>query len=200
MKHTLFWFGEKVHDYDIRVFNEREVRAAAWILFLGAMIAFMNALLIQNFDILKVFVVIFFLDFTLRIFINPHYAPSMILGRFFIQNQTPEYAWAPQKKFAWWIGWVMAFVMTWVVVVFEIRWMFNLIMCTMCLTFLFCESVFGICIGCKMYEFFTHKKAKLCPGGVCEFRHKHAIQKISHSQVVALIIFTIIITAYGIIF
>jgi hypothetical protein len=56
------------------------------------MIAFMNALLVQNFDILKVFVVIFFLDFTLRLFINPRFAPSMILGRFFIQNQKPEYA------------------------------------------------------------------------------------------------------------
>ena len=92
MKHPLFSFGEKVHDYDIPVFNEREVRAAAGLLFLGAMIAFMNAILVQNFDILKVFVVIFFLDFTLRMFINPRYSPSMILGRFFIQNQKPEYA------------------------------------------------------------------------------------------------------------
>lgn len=193
MKQKIFWFGEKVHDYDIRVFNEREVRAAAGLLFLGAMIAFMNALLVQNFDILKVFVVIFFLDFTLRLFVNPRFAPSMILGRFFIQNQKPEYAGAPQKKFAWWIGWVMAFIMMWVVVVFEIRGTFNLIMCTMCLTFLFCESVFGICIGCKMYEFFTHKKAKLCPGGVCEFHHKHAIQKISQSQIIALIGCTVLI-------
>lgn len=193
MKHPFFSFGEKVHDYDIPVFNEREVRAAAGIMFLGAMIAFMNAFLIQNFDLLKVFVVIFFLDFTLRMFVNPRYAPSMILGRIFIHNQKPEYAGAPQKKFAWWIGWVMAFVMTWVVVVFEIRWTFNLIMCTMCLIFLFCESVFGICIGCKMYEFFTHKKAKLCPGGVCEFQHKHDIQKIHSSQIIALISFAILI-------
>lgn len=199
MKQHIFSFGEKVHDHDIHVFNEREVRAAAGLLFLWAMIAFMNALLVQNFDILKVFVVIFFLDFTLRLFINPRFAPSMILGRFFIQNQKPEYAWAPQKKFAWAIGWIMAFIMTWVVVVFEIRGTFNLIMCTMCLTFLFCESVFGICIGCKMYEFFTHKKAKLCPGGVCEFHHKHAIQKIHTSQIVSLILFTILISLYIII-
>ncbi len=101
MKQKIFSFGEKVHDYDIPVFNEREVRAAAGILFLGAIITFMNALLIQNFDLLKVFVVIFFLDFTLRMFVNPRYAPSMILGRICIQNQKPEYAGAPQKKFAW---------------------------------------------------------------------------------------------------
>ena len=101
MKQKLFSFGEKVHDYDIPIFNEREVRAAAGLLFLGAIIAFMNAFLVQNFDLLKVFVVIFFLDFTLRMFVNPRYAPSMILGRVFIRNQKPEYAGAPQKKFAW---------------------------------------------------------------------------------------------------
>jgi len=92
MKQKIFSFGEKVHDYDIPVFNEREVRAAAGLLFLGAIITFMNAFLVQNFDLLRVFVVIFFLDFTLRLFVNPRYAPSMILGRFFVQNQKPEYA------------------------------------------------------------------------------------------------------------
>jgi hypothetical protein len=34
MKYPLFSFGEKVHGYDIPVFNEREIRAAAGILFL----------------------------------------------------------------------------------------------------------------------------------------------------------------------
>lgn len=193
MQQKILSFGEKVHNHDILVFNEREVRAAAGLLFLGAIITFMNALLLQNFDMLKIFVIIFFSDFSIRLFLNPRFAPSMILGRIFIQNQVPEYAGAPQKKFAWAIGWIMAFIMTWVVVIFEMRGTFNLIMCTLCLTFLFCESVFGICIGCKLYEFFTHKKPKLCPGGVCEFHQKHAIQKVSHTQVIFLAIFSIII-------
>jgi hypothetical protein len=46
MKLPFFSFGEKVHGYDISVFNEREVRAAAGILFVGAMVSFMNAFLI----------------------------------------------------------------------------------------------------------------------------------------------------------
>lgn len=46
MKQSFFSFGEQVHGYDIRVFNEREVRAAAGILFVGAMVAFMNAFLV----------------------------------------------------------------------------------------------------------------------------------------------------------
>lgn len=44
-----------------------------------------------------------------------------------------------------------------------------------------------------MYTFFTHKKAHLCPGGACEYHPKQAIQKIRSSQIVALVIFTIII-------
>lgn len=79
MKQPLFSFGEKVQDYDILVFNEREVRAAAGLLFLGAIIAFMNSFLVGNIAILRVFVIIFFLDFTTRLFLNPRFAPSMIL-------------------------------------------------------------------------------------------------------------------------
>ncbi len=191
MKHSFFSFGEHVHGYDIRVFNEREVRAAAGILFVGAMVAFMNAWLVGNFEILKVFVVIFFVDFTLRLFVNPQIAPSMILARLAIHNQVPEYAGAPQKRFAWAIGWMMALTMIIVVNILEIRGIFNLIMCLLCLTFMFAECAFGICVGCKLYEAITHKKAKLCPGGVCGFHQKTAIQKIHTYQIVTLTIFVI---------
>lgn len=61
---------------------------------------------------------------------------------------------------------------------------------------MFAESAFGICVGCKMYEAITHKKAKLCPGGVCEFHHRTAIQKIHGYQIVALSIFIIIMIVY----
>jgi hypothetical protein len=81
----------------------------------------MNAFLVGNYEILKVFVVIFFLDFTIRLFVNPRYAPSMILGRIAVHNQVPEYAGAPQKRFAWAIGWVMALTMIIIVNILEIR-------------------------------------------------------------------------------
>ncbi|MBP7822973.1 DUF4395 domain-containing protein [Candidatus Gracilibacteria bacterium] len=192
MNRPFFSFGEKVHNYDITVFNEREIRAAAGVLFVGAFIAFMNAFLIGNFEILKVFVIAFFLDFTIRLFVNPRFSPSMILGRIAVHNQVPEYAGAPQKRFAWAIGWIMSLIMIIVVVVLGYQGLFGRIMCVLCLTFLFFESAFGVCVGCKMYTFFTHKKAHLCPGGACEYHPKHAIQKISSTQIVALIIFSVI--------
>ena len=166
MKYPLFSFGEKVHSYDIPVFNEREIRAAAGILFAGALIAFMNAFLVGNYEILKVFVVIFFLDFTIRLFVNPRFAPSMILRRIAVRAQVPEYAGSPQKRFAWAIGWVMSLMMIIIVIGFDMRGMFNLIMCSLCLVFMFFEFQLVICVGCRLYTFLTHKKAKLSPGWV----------------------------------
>jgi len=69
----------------------------------------------------------------------------------------------------------------------------NFLICLTCLILLFFESAFGICLGCKMYEFFNRKKAKLCPGGVCEVHQKEEIQKIPAGQISVLIIFFVIL-------
>ena len=42
------------------------------------------------------------------------------------------------------------------------------LVCGLCLVFMFFESAFGICIGCKVYNLFNQEQAQLCPGGVCE--------------------------------
>ncbi len=189
---NIVYFGEEVAGYDIRVLNEREARAAAGILFLFAVIAFSNAWFAGNFIPLKMAVIAFLTDFLLRVVVNPKYAPSMILGRFFVSKQKPEYTGAPQKKFAWGIGLILAVTMFIIVVVFDVRGPLNLAICLLCLTFLYFEAVFGICIGCKMYNLIKKEKAKLCPGGVCEFVRKEEIQKISLAQVAVVIVFILI--------
>lgn len=75
---------------------------------------------------------------------------------------------APQKRFAWAIGFVLALTMLYLVVLNNVIGPINLIVCSICLTLLFCESAFGICVGCKIYNLFSKEKAQLCPGGVCE--------------------------------
>lgn len=99
--HNLFEFGERITGYEVPVLNERSVRASAGLLFFLAIIAFMNAWLTGNFQPTRVFVVVFLIDFSIRIFINPRYAPVMILGQWFVRKQQPEYVGAPQKRFAW---------------------------------------------------------------------------------------------------
>jgi hypothetical protein len=166
---TLFTFGERIDGFAVPVLNERAVRAAAGIVFFFAMVSFMNAWLIGNFQPTRVFVVAFLIDFTLRIFVNPKFAPSMILGQWMVRKQQPEWVGAPQKRFAWSIGFVLALAMLYLVVIQHVIGPINLIVCAACLVLLFFEAAFGICIGCKVYNAFSKDQAQLCPGGVCEF-------------------------------
>jgi hypothetical protein len=164
----VFEFGERRPEFPIPVLNERAVRAAAGIVFFFAIVSFMNAWLIGNFQPTRVFVVAFLIDFTIRIFVNPKFAPSLILGQWMVRKQQPEWVGAPQKRFAWAIGFVLAVVMLYLVVIKHLIGPVNLIVCAACLVLLFFETAFGICIGCKVYNLFNKTPAQLCPGGVCE--------------------------------
>lgn len=193
----LFGFGERMDEYDVPVLNEREVRASAGILFFFAMIAFMNAWLTGNFRVTKIFVIAFLIDFTIRILINPKFSPSIILGRFAVRNQTPEYVGAPQKRFAWSIGLALAMAMLFLVVINNVIGPINLIICSTCLLLLFFEAAFGICLACKIYNFVFKEKAKLCPGGVCEVGERQDVQKVGFAQLAIVAAFVGLIGFVG---
>ena len=162
---NLLRFGETITGYDVPVLNEREVRASVGILFFLALISFMNSWLLGDFHLTRIFVIAFLIDFSIRIFINPRFAPSMILGRIAVNRQQPEWAGAPQKRFAWAVGWTLATVMFYLIVLNNVIGPVNLIVCATCLTLLFFESAFH------------RKQAHHCPGGVCEVFTPHASQK-----------------------
>ena len=183
------YFGETVEGYDIPVLNEREARAGAGLLFLFAMISFLNAYLTHRFLFTQIFVTIFMVDFFVRIFINPKYAPSLILGRLFVRNQKPEYVGAPQKRFAWSIGFVLSIVMFLIIIVFEWMTPIKIAICVLCLMLLFSEAAFGICIGCIVYHWVYKKSPHYCPGNVCELKEKEEIQKVSKLQLAIVSIF-----------
>ena len=169
MSKALFQFGEHSPGYSVAVLNERAVRAAAGILFFFAMVTFMNAMLLGNFQPTRVFVVAFLIDFTLRIFINPKFSPSLILGQWIVRGQEPQYVGAPQKRFAWAIGFTLALLMLYFIVIKGVIGPINMLVCGTCLLLLFFESSFGICIGCKLYDMFSKNEAELCPGNVCSY-------------------------------
>ena len=191
------YFGELVEGYDTPVLNEREARAGAGILLLPAMFSFFNAYLTHSFFFTKIFVTLFMLDFFIRIFLNPKYAPSLILGRFFVKNQTPEYVGAPQKRFAWSIGFILSVVMFIIIVLLEIMTPIKIVICLLCIALLFSETAFGICLGCIIYHKVYNKSPKYCPGNVCEIHEKHAIQNISKVQWIIVSIFLLGILSIG---
>lgn len=186
-------FGENVDGYTIPVLNEREVRAAAGILFMFAFLAILVAILKGNFSLLKYFIIAFLLDFIVRVFINPKFSPTLIMGRLIVSRQVPEYVGAAQKKFAWVIGLVLAVIMFVLIVIVNSYSVITGLICLICLIFLFFESAFGICLGCLFYRWFYKKKAQYCPGEICDVKNKHDIQKTSWIQLLIVVGFIVYI-------
>ena len=185
----LIKFGEEVNGYQIPVLNEREIRASAGILLLATYTALMLILLKGNFLVIKYVITFFLLDFIIRVFISPRFSPTLIIGRWIVSGQNPEYVGAQQKKFAWIIGVLLSGTMFILMVLVNSYSPITGIICLICLIFLFFESAFGICLGCKFYPIFYKKKAQYCPGEVCDVKTRQPIQKISAAQAIIVLAF-----------
>lgn len=183
-----FQFGETVEGYPVRVVNERTVRAAAGLLFFPAVVSFMNALLTANYQPTRLFVIVFLIDMTLRM-LNPRWAPSMIVGGWIVRHQAPEWVGAPQKRFAWGLGLLLGAAMLYLMVLNRFMGPVNMLVCASCLTLMFFETAFGICLGCKLYNVFNREKAQLCPGGVCEVPAQQKGWGIALPQAAVLVLF-----------
>jgi hypothetical protein len=169
MTSRFFEFGQTLPEYPVPVLNERAVRASAGILFVFAFAAFAQALLLGNFHATQVFVVAFIIEFAIRLFVNPRWAPAMIVGQWVVRGQVPEYVGAPQKRFAWSIGLGLGLWMFYLIVIERVIGPINMLVCGTCLLLMFFESAFGICIGCKLYNWLRPAQAQLCPGGACAY-------------------------------
>ena len=142
---------------------------------------------------IKYFITIFLIDFLIRVFINPKYSPTLIIGRLVVRNQVPEYVGAQQKKFAWIIGLALSATMFSFMVIVNSYSPITGIICLICLIFTFFESVFGICLGCKVYNMFYKEKAQYCPGEICDIKAKQDIQKTSGAQLLVVVGFFVFI-------
>ena len=180
-------FGEDVGGYNIPVLNEREIRAAAGIIFLMMFISILTVVFKGDFLLLKYAVILFLTDILIRVFINPKFSPFLIIGRLIVRNQVPEYVGAQQKKFAWIIGAVLAATMFILLVVVNAYSPITGLICLICLAFLFFETAFGICLGCRFYSIFYKEKAQYCPGEICEVKSKQDIQKTSIIQLLIVL-------------
>ncbi len=193
-------FGETVEGYEIPVLNEREIRAAAGILFLVMYTSVMLVFLKDSFFMIKYSVTLFLSDFLIRVFVNPRFSPTLIIGRWIVRNQTPEYVGARQKHFAWIIGVVLSTTFFSLLVAANGASPITALICLVCLIFLFFEAVFGICLGCKMYPLFFKDKVQYCPGEVCDPGVKHDIQKTTAAQWAVVLVFVFFMVSVGMLF
>jgi len=179
---TFLWeYGEHVAGYDVTVVNEREARAAAGILFMLGMIVIFVGIGFGHIIVARVYLAFLWFDFLARV-VSPKYSPSMLLGKFIVRNQKPEYVGGLQKRFAWTLGWLISFPMVWW---FVIHWditFYKVLICVLCLTLMFLETAFGVCVGCMIYKALLQKNPEHCPGGVCEIKRKEPIQTFNPIQ------------------
>lgn len=186
-------FGENVDGYNILVLNEREIRAAAGLMFLTTFMALMLIMFQGNFLLIKYTLIAFLIEFSIRLFVAPKYAPILTLGRLIVRNQKPEYVGAEQKKFAWYIGFSLSLTMFILMVALNTYSIISGLTCLVCLILMFFETAFGICLGCILYKSIIKEKAQYCPGEVCEVNHREPIQKTSLLQWIILIGFLLVI-------
>ena len=180
-KKFLWEYGEKVPGYDISVINEREARAAAGILgMLGTLVIFVG-IGFNHIIVARVYLAFLWFDFLARV-ISPKYSPSLLLGKFVVRNQKPEYVGGLQKRFAWTLGWFVAFPMVyWFVLHWDITF-YKVLICVLCITLMFLESAWSICVGCMIYKAITREDPTHCPGGACEIRKREPIQTFNPMQ------------------
>jgi cbb3-type cytochrome oxidase subunit 3 len=70
----------------------------------------------------------------------------------------------------------------------------NMIVCSTCLLLLFFEAAFGICLGCRVYNWFNKEAAQLCPGGSCALAPERRTRT-SLAQIVVLLVFFVMLAA-----
>ena len=175
LKNFLTEYGVYVPGYDVTVINEREARAAAGVLFMLGMIVIFVGIGFNHIIVARVYLAFMFVDFTARM-LSPTYSPSLLLGKFVVRNQEPDYTGGLQKRFAWTLGWLISLPMMWW---FVIHWditFYKVLVCVLCLTLMFLEAAFSICVGCKIYKMIIKEDPKHCPGGVCKIKQKDPIQ------------------------
>lgn len=165
-----FWqFGERVEGYEIRVFNERELRASAGLLFLFGASGYATVLFTGNFSLLRAFAVVFMIDMFLRLFVSPRLSPSLAIARLIVYRQRPEWVGAPQKAVAFSLGLGLSMFSCASLGLLALPVWVALTLCGLCLALLFAETAFGICVGCELYRRFSKTEPLYCPGDVCNY-------------------------------
>ena len=87
--------------------------------------------------------------------------------------------------------------MLWLIVINNVIGPINMLVCATCLTLMFFESAFGICIGCKLYNALTRQKAQHCAGGSCEVFVPHPSQKVDAGGTAIVMLFLGLIGGVG---
>ncbi len=187
---AFFNFGQQVDGYENKVINEREARASAGIMFLLGLLSVFAVFQLRTLFWAELFSITFIIEFFIRVVVNPQYAPYMMVGELIVRHQVPDWVDAKPKQFAWILGLLLGAVMTFYIL-FDVISLVRLSICFVCLTLLYLESVFGICLGCILYQK-LNIPVENCPGGICETETRRSYDK---KKILWLFLFLVLFAA-----
>lgn len=87
--------------------------------------------------------------------------------------------------------------MLWLIVIQNVIGPINMLVCATCLTLMFFESAFGICIGCKIDNALPNRRAQHCAGGACEVFTPHPSQKVGAGGTAIVVLFIALVGVVG---
>ena len=153
---ALFGFGESVAGIAYKTVNERVMRGSAGIMLAFAIVAAINGFVLKNFIVVTVVSAFLMANFLIGVLVNLKFSPTIIAATFMTRKQTPIPIGAVQKRFAWTIGLALSatiFSLS-LLLLGDPSWFLTVCkLCVICIGVLYLESVFGICVGCKIYQF-----------------------------------------------
>ena len=171
------------------VVNERAVRAGAGLMFALGFFAFLGVYFVRDLQTAFWIVLIMWVDFLLKVFVGPHASYFGAIGKWLTRKQKPEYVGAIQKRFAWSIGVVFSTIVL-IILGYQVFFassclhggalagstcVLPMLLCGICLVFMWFESAVGFCVGCSIYQWLVargimkqEQYAPVCPGGVCQ--------------------------------
>lgn len=159
--------GQHLPGYAVPVVDEHAVRAAAGVLLIVGSIAFGIAVTTGSPLPLQPFGMLFMVDMLLRVIAGDGSSPTLRLGALLVRRLQPHWVGAPQKEFAWWLGfWLAAVSCSTMGLLLAPLWV-TLALCGACLSMLFLEAVFGVCVGCALQRTFGSTPPQHCPRGSC---------------------------------
>ncbi|MCW3807100.1 DUF4395 family protein [Plebeiibacterium marinum] len=163
---AFFSFGEYISGKGYKEVDERVMRGSSGIMLLLGFIAFVNGFVIKNYVILPYISGFLALNFFLAVFINPKIAPTVFVARIVTLKQSPLLIGAIQKRFAYSLGMILSvaiFALS-IFLLTDVSYFEPVCMlCLICLLFLFLETAFGICVGCKLYHLSVRVKLLKAP-------------------------------------
>lgn len=152
---SIFSFGEYIEERNYKVLDERVVRGSSGIMLLVGFIAFIYGFIIKEYIVLPYLSGFLAFSFLVAVFINPKFSPTVFISWLLVRKQSSLLIGAIQKRFAWSLGLGLTltiFILSLFLLSDESYFDPVCMLCLICISLLFLETAFGICVGCQLYH------------------------------------------------